>query len=166
MDHAERMEAGVVSVRDLRIGERRWHIQREGESRLEVDGIEADVSSLGAGAWRVTIDSTAALAWTAVDETGVWVYANGRVFQFTGETEERQSRSRSGGHDLSAPMPATVRAVLVEVGGTVRAGDTVVTLEAMKMELPLRAPRDGTVTAVHCRAGDLVQAGVTLVEIA
>ena len=38
-------------------------------------------------------------------------------------------------------------------------------LEAMKMELAVRAPRDGVVTAVHCRAGELVQPGVTLVEI-
>ena len=62
-------------------------------------------------------------------------------------------------------MPATVRAVLVDVGAKVHAGDPVVTLEAMKMELSLRAPSDGTVTAIHCRVGELVQAGVPLVEI-
>jgi urea carboxylase len=40
------------------------------------------------------------------------------------------------------------------------------TLEAMKMELPVHAPRDGTVTSVACGPGDLVQPGVPLVEIA
>jgi Acetyl/propionyl-CoA carboxylase, alpha subunit len=45
-------------------------------------------------------------------------------------------------------------------------GDVVVVLEAMKMELPLRALGDGIVSAVRCREGDLVQADATLVEFA
>jgi biotin carboxyl carrier protein len=62
-------------------------------------------------------------------------------------------------------MPATVVSVEVEVGAVVRQGDTLVVLEAMKMELPIRATADGTVTAVRCKAGDLVQPGVPLIEI-
>ena len=47
---------------------------------------------------------------------------------------------------LTAPMPATVLKVLVAAGDVVKKGDAVVMLEAMKMELPLRAPRrDATV---------------------
>jgi urea carboxylase len=38
-------------------------------------------------------------------------------------------------------------------------------LEAMKMELPIKAPRDGRVTAVHCKPGELVQPGVPLLEL-
>ena len=48
-------------------------------------------------------------------------------------------------HALAAPMPATVLSVVAPVGQAVRAGDTVLMLEAMKMELPVRAPRDGVV---------------------
>ena len=44
-------------------------------------------------------------------------------------------------------------------------GDVVVLLEAMKMELPIRADTDGTVASVSCKPGDLVQPGVPLVEI-
>jgi 3-methylcrotonyl-CoA carboxylase alpha subunit len=40
-----------------------------------------------------------------------------------------------------------------------------IVLEAMKMELPIRATSDGRVTAIHCREGDLVQPGVTLIEV-
>ena len=128
--------------------------------------MSADVAAIGSGVWRVTIDGKATIVWTAVDESGVWVHADGRVHYIANESEVRRSRARSGSHDLSAPMPATVRAVLVDVGAQVHAGDTVITLEAMKMELPLRAPSDGTVTAIHCRTGELVEAGVPLVEIA
>jgi len=55
--------------------------------------------------------------------------------------------------------------VAVGVGQQVRAGDILLTLEAMKMELPIRAPRDGIVSAVRCVPGELVQPGPPLIEI-
>jgi 3-methylcrotonyl-CoA carboxylase alpha subunit len=70
-----------------------------------------------------------------------------------------------GAQSLAAPMPATVVKVLVKPGDRVAKGDTVVVLEAMKMELPLRAAGDATVKAVHCREGELVQAEAVLVEL-
>ena len=62
-------------------------------------------------------------------------------------------------------MPATVLRVLVAPGTAVKKGDTVVLLEAMKMELPIRAPADATVTAVNCREGELVQPDTILIEL-
>jgi biotin carboxyl carrier protein len=62
-------------------------------------------------------------------------------------------------------MPATVVKVLVEPGARVVKGDTLLVLEAMKMELPVRAPRDGVVKSVACRQGELVQPGVNLLEL-
>jgi biotin carboxyl carrier protein len=74
-------------------------------------------------------------------------------------------RVRSTSHDMSAPMPATVVKVVVEPNAHVSKGDTILILEAMKMELPVRAARDGVVRKILCREGDLVQPGVNLVEI-
>jgi 3-methylcrotonyl-CoA carboxylase alpha subunit len=48
---------------------------------------------------------------------------------------------------------------------TVKAGDTLVVLEAMKMELAIRAPRAGVIRAVHCQEGALVQPGTVLIEM-
>jgi biotin carboxyl carrier protein len=62
-------------------------------------------------------------------------------------------------------MPATVVRVLVEPGAKVARGDTLIVLEAMKMELPIRAPREGVVHAVHCSVGELVQPGSTLLDL-
>jgi 3-methylcrotonyl-CoA carboxylase alpha subunit len=62
-------------------------------------------------------------------------------------------------------MPATVLKVAVKTGDAVRKGDLIVLLEAMKMELPMRAPADAVVAAVRCQAGDLVEADATLVEL-
>ena len=72
--------------------------------------------------------------------------------------------SASAGRDLIAPMPAIVIKVQVAPGDAVKKGDVVVVLEAMKMELPVRALGDGVVSAVRCREGELVQADATLVE--
>ncbi len=62
-------------------------------------------------------------------------------------------------------MPATVLRINTPAGTVVKRGDTLLVLEAMKMELPIRANADGTVTVVNCRIGDLVQPGVSLIEL-
>jgi len=78
----------------------------------------------------------------------------------------RQPRAGRGGGSLLAPMPATVVDVKVKAGDAVKRGDIVIVLEAMKMELPVRALGDGHVSAVHCRPGQLVQPDTVLIEIA
>jgi biotin carboxyl carrier protein len=62
-------------------------------------------------------------------------------------------------------MPGTVIDIEVVIGQRVRAGDILLTLEAMKMELPIRATREGIVSAIRCARGDLVQPGPPLVDI-
>jgi len=75
----------------------------------------------------------------------------------------KQTRTSAGGA-LTAPMPATVIKIHVRPGDSVKKGDVVLLLEAMKMELPVRAAGEGVVRAVCCREGELVQADVVLVE--
>jgi 3-methylcrotonyl-CoA carboxylase alpha subunit len=96
-----------------------------------------------------------------------WVFHDGRVFEFTVERASPGTRRRSPHQHgpLTAPMPATVIGVRVKPGDRVSRGQTVVVLEAMKMELPLRASGDGVVRAVHCREGELVQPGASLVDV-
>ncbi|MEM0929033.1 MAG: biotin carboxylase N-terminal domain-containing protein [Pseudomonadota bacterium] len=67
---------------------------------------------------------------------------------------------------LSSPMPATVTGVMVAVGDTVASGDTLMTLEAMKMETVVKAPHDGVVDAVHFQKGDSVAKGALLLGLA
>jgi len=62
-------------------------------------------------------------------------------------------------------MPAKVVRVLVKEGDVVHKGDTLIVLEAMKMELPLRSASDATVRAVHCQDGQLVQPDSVLIEL-
>jgi pyruvate carboxylase subunit B len=62
-------------------------------------------------------------------------------------------------------MPGTVIKVHVHEGSTVKAGEPLVVLEAMKMETPLGAPYDATVLAVHVQEGDRVAGGAVLVDL-
>jgi biotin carboxyl carrier protein len=102
----------------------------------------------------------------AAERGGVrWAFCEGQVWELAADTPARR-RGRHGEHEsLSAPMPATVIRIPVEQGQRVTRGETVLLLEAMKMEMPLRAAHDGLVTAIRCAEGDLVQPGVTLIEI-
>ena len=95
----------------------------------------------------------------------VWVTVDGEVFLFQVTQGTRGSHAASGGQDaFSPPMAATVVRIAVKPGDRVEDGDVLIALEAMKMELPIRAPRAGVVRAVHCREGELVQPGQVLID--
>jgi biotin carboxyl carrier protein len=119
--------------------------------------------------------------FVAVDGEVSWVFFEGHVYQL--EIAERTARLKPGATmtgatkttvtkrshagmpgAVTAPMPATVLRIQAKPGATVKKGDTLIVLEAMKMEMPLRSPQDGTIAAVHCAEGQLVQPGVSLVE--
>ncbi len=71
----------------------------------------------------------------------------------------------ANGTKVTAPLPGTITEVKVAVGDVVKTGDTVVILEAMKMQNNIEAECDGTITAVSVRQGDTVLEGSTLVVI-
>ena len=77
----------------------------------------------------------------------------------------RRSEGGAGGGSLTAGMPGRVLDVLVSEGDLVQKGDTLVLLEAMKMELRIQAPADGQVSRVLCAAGQVVERGQVLVEV-
>jgi biotin carboxyl carrier protein len=66
---------------------------------------------------------------------------------------------------VNATVPGQVRAIQVAVGDTVSAGDPLLMLEAMKMEMRILAPKGGTVGKINCAVGDVVERGQWLVEI-
>ena len=122
------------------------------------------VTAIGPGLYRVDDGGRAWTVAIAGPPENRWVWVDGFVARLDPPSTGR-SRGRTSTEELSAPMPATVVKVMVEIGATVKRGDTLLMLEAMKMELPIRAPRDGIVKAINCQAGELVQPGSHLLEL-
>lgn len=124
-----------------------------------------EVTALGNGRYRVSDGASHCVAYAVQSGSQRWIFLEGMVFVLS--TSPARD-SAHGVHDdmaLSSPMPATVAAINVAPGQQVEAGDVLVMLEAMKMELAIKAPRAGRVASVACRQGELVQPGVPLVEL-
>jgi biotin carboxyl carrier protein len=73
--------------------------------------------------------------------------------------------SAAGGTKVTSPLPGTILDVFVNVGDQVKVGQTVVLLEAMKMENNIESDTEGTVTAVNVRKGDSVLEGEALIVV-
>ena len=125
------------------------------------------VTPLGNGRYLVTEGNEQMVAHARVAGQQTWVSIGARTFVIDRSSSSTGSRrtSQDDPASLSSPMPATVVAVKVEPGHAVAAGDVLVVLEAMKMELTITAPRSARVKAVNCRDGELVQPGVALIEL-
>jgi biotin carboxyl carrier protein len=144
------------------------------ETAFQIEPVDADSIQLfaerAADAAKRNADrenETAFRAHVIANGDTTWVFIDGETFTVDLESAERARprRAAAGNEGLAAPMPATVIKVLIEPGAEVHRGDVLLLLEAMKMELPVRAPRDGRVKALHCRPGELVQPGTPLVDL-
>lgn len=71
----------------------------------------------------------------------------------------------AGAGEVHSPLAGKVSVIDAPVGTTVKAGDTVITLEAMKMNTMIPAPCDGTVTAVSVAVGDSIEEGQLLMTL-
>ena len=151
----------------FRLGQRIVTARVDASGEVRIDDAAFAVTEAGAGLY--VVDDGQRRWHIAVADAGErrWVSVDGQVAVIdveAGTAGEPRGKSSAAGA-MMAPMPATVVKVLVGTGQSVAEGDTVLVLEAMKMELPIRAPRAGLIAAVHCAQGDLVQPGVALVDL-
>ena len=122
------------------------------------------VIPLGNGRYQIDDGGTRRIAY-AITAGDTWVFLDGRVFVIPATGSVARRASADDASALMAPMPATVVNIHVTPGQQVARDALLITLEAMKMELPIKAPRDGRVTVISCKPGELVQPGVRLMEI-
>jgi pyruvate carboxylase len=123
------------------------------------------VTPLGRGRFLVSSEGRQRVAYGVSASGSTWVFLDGEVAVIGPTASKARTTAADEQASLTAPMPATVVAVAVQPGQKVGAGDVLIRLEAMKMELPIRSPRDATVVAIKCREGELVQPGVPLLEL-
>ena len=98
------------------------------------------------------------------------VFYDGEQYVFHDQSEAENTNHTApaagdGGNCVASPMPGTITKINCKEGDTVSENDTLVIVEAMKMENTLRSPASGTVSKVHNVQGELVEAGAPIVEI-
>ena len=112
------------------------------------------------GRWMLDFGTRRAQVYVASDGVRRFAQVMGGD-SFALRVAEPKSRRRGGGAGaegkLSAQMPGQVVDVLVNIGDEVKAGQALVVLEAMKMEIRVTAPKDGTVREVYVKKGDVVE---------
>ena len=124
------------------------------------------VVPLGDGRYQLAAGGRRQIAYAVRSGSDTWIFLDGQVHVIPqARAAVRGGSGRDDETALAAPMPATVISVQTTAGQAVRRGDVLVMLEAMKMELPIRAPRDGVVRRVACHAGEIVQPGVPLLDM-
>lgn len=94
----------------------------------------------------------------------ITLQVEGREYHLCDAGQRRRTPPERAG-DLRAPMAGKIIGVLVQPGDQVHTGDTLVILEAMKMEQQITAPQDGVVERILCQEGEQVTAGTELVML-
>ena len=158
--------AGAPTVVDVSGSDGRYRLAI-GDEVWEVD---ACLDAQGIGSLLVGGVSYAA---TVADREGTCVvHVEGEVYEILVEPQTRWIiRTHGGlagagrGQTLIAPLPGKIAHIAVQPGDTVRAGDTLVVIEAMKMENEFKASADGTVTEVRVQPGQAVNPGDVLVVV-
>lgn len=134
---------------------------RDQVAKLNVNGVAFDVEILGAPLSEGDLPEVAAAAAPAAP-----VAAAPKAESAPAAPAAKGAAGAAGaGEPVNAPLPGVVTKVLVAAGQAVKKGDTVVVLEAMKMENNITAECDGTVTGICVAAGDSVLEGTTLLTI-
>ncbi len=119
--------------------------------------------TFGARGW--TVDGAPVPAEVVRHAAGLSVFwGNNYHFELPDPLDVASEAGAAAGR-IEAPMPGLVKAVYVQAGGAVKAGDRLAVLEAMKMEHVLTAGRDGVVAEVLAEAGAQVEAGAALIVL-
>ena len=147
---------------DLEVTGRGGHYRvRHGDEQ-----IRAKVTSVEDGGLHLEIDDHEVPATVVVEGTTVWAHVRGatRRLVVVPPTRHADPGLAGGGATFTSPMPGAVIAVPVTEGDAVAAGTTLIVVEAMKMEHPIKAPVAGTVAKLYVREGEPVDAETALVE--
>lgn len=145
-------------------------LERKGEGyQAVIDGQNYEVEVLAAQTGQLTlrVAGRPVTLYTAEDGAARWVSVTGCTYRLAKPIPRavRHAAETGGGESVRSPMPAQVRAVQVTPGEVVEKGQTLLLLEAMKMEIRVRAPSAGKVSRLLVSNGQAVEKEQALVEL-
>ncbi len=133
-----------------------------GNKTIDVEIIHAENGKLD-----LLIEGKRVTAYVSSDNAKRWVTIHGRTVLLTKRSGSR--KSGQGHHhaagELTAPMPGQVRAVNVSEGEAVVKGQTLILLEAMKMEIRIQSPSDGVISSIAVKVGEIVEREQMLIKV-
>lgn len=144
-----------------RNGARYWRVSGEGPDV----GMELEAVSAAGGDWAFRTGGVSRRCRMVQSAQSVAVFHEGLTHVFSKPQGSRKDDLKAGGDQVISAMPGIIKHVLVQPGESVKSGDAMVIMEAMKMEMTLSAPRDGVVAEVMVAAGAQVSDGVSLVRL-
>jgi biotin carboxyl carrier protein len=158
----------------LRIGEASYAAALAGPPkarRLLLPDSSHDVSltETADGACIIAVDGALFAAHVARGGDHCFVHIDGEVYAVAvldPLAVHARTAAGAGGLEARAPMPGTVVALPVSEGAAVQAGDTLVIIESMKLELAIKAECAGTVAAIHCSVGGTFDKDAVLLTLA
>jgi biotin carboxyl carrier protein len=138
-----------------------------------IDGqpLEADATEVCPGVYSILINGKSFEVRVESRGAELRAIAGGREFPVAIQDEREWRRNRAGAveaegrQQVLAPMPGKIVRVLVSAGDTVRAGQGLLVVEAMKMQNEIRAPKSGTIDRVRVIEGQTVNAGAVVVIV-
>ena len=139
--------------------------QANGHFRVTIDSrvYEVDARVLAHGGLRLHMDGESYIAFTAAEADKRYIQVEGDSYTLSLPAATRR-RATSAGDGLTAQMPGQVTAISVQAGEVVTRGQTLLILEAMKMETRIAAPADGRVTRILVAVGEVVERGQRLAD--
>jgi 3-methylcrotonyl-CoA carboxylase alpha subunit len=157
----------------LSLREQRYEIEahgHDGDYALQYGSTQCEVrgARLQPDALSARFDGRGVRLAVHVDQDRITLHdANGQRYAFARAAAFAwASKEGSGGNQIVAPMPGRVVLVKASAGDTVEEGQELLVMEAMKMELALKAPRSGTIESVSATQGEFVEADAVLVRFA
>ena len=160
-DSAREHEVGIAVAGNRCEHSERDYVIRTGGQVMRASGrLEAD------GRLTATLDGTQRRTDVVEDHDHLVLFEAGNTCRLKRLSDGSHSTEEEATGSLISPMPGTIIEVMAGEGQQVRKGDTLLVLEAMKIEHTIVAPHDGTVQALHYRAGDMVEEGVELLALA
>ncbi|MBC7283710.1 acetyl/propionyl/methylcrotonyl-CoA carboxylase subunit alpha [Hoeflea sp.] len=155
------IDSAVHAFQVERLGADHWRVSGAG---LAADMDLEAVSARGHD-WAFRTGGVARRCRLAQSDESVAVFYEGLTHLLSKPQGKRSDDLAAGGNQVISAMPGIIKHVLVDVGSSVKTGDPMVIMEAMKMEMTLSAPRDGVVAEVLVAVGVQVTDGVSLVTL-
>lgn len=136
--------------------------------RVRLDGVQhaaSETPTPHSACVHLTVDGVTHEVWRVIDGERMHVRVGGRTWSVLLEDLLALDAEGSESDEVKAAMPGVVVAVRVAVGDRVTAGQTLLVIESMKMQVALTAPREGVIAAVQVTDNESFQKGAVLVAL-